>query len=159
MKEIYRKLILLGLVLFIGIGTIYTYQQGKKQDKKFRADYQGYQLSLAQMQDKNVDGAIEQLMELHNRYPDQANLTRNLGLAYAIKGEMEKAALYYQKAVDTRPFIVRDPMFSLQFAEILFAQEEYTGAKQYLDNCKTIGVPEEFDSRVDELLAYIETIK
>lgn len=159
MKEIYRKLILLGLVLFIVVGTIYTYQQGKKQDERFVADYQSYQLSLARMQDQNVDEAIEQLMKLHNRYPDQANLTRNLGLAYAIKGEMEKAALYYQKAVETRPFIVRDPMFSLQFAEILYAQEEYKGAKKYLENCKAIGVPEEFISRVDELLAYIETIK
>jgi predicted Zn-dependent protease len=160
MKEIYRKLILLGLVLFIGFGTLYAYIQGKNQDKRFIADYQSYQSSLAQLQEEKYDEAKEQLIKLHNDYPDQANITRNLGLVYAIKGDMEKAAIYYQKAVDQRPYIIQDQMFSLQFAEVLINIEEYEAAKQYLEYLKTtIGVPEEYIGHVDELLAYIETIK
>lgn len=159
MKEIYRKLILLGLVLFVGIGIFYTNAQGKKQDKGFVEDYQSYQIALAQMQEGNYENAKEQLTKLHNNYPDQANITRNLGLLYAMEGDMDKAALYYQKAVEQRPFIVQEPMFSLQFAEILIEKEEYAAAKQYLEHCKTIAIPEEYTGRVDELLAYIETIK
>lgn len=159
MKEIYRKLMLLGLVLIIGIGTFYTYKEGEKQDKRFVEDYQKYQLSLAQMNEDNFKNAKELLMSLHTKYPDQANITRNLGLVYAREGDMEKAALYYQKTVDQHPFSIQDPMFSLQFAQILVAEEEYKVARQYLEHCKTINLPEEYVSRVDELLAYIETIK
>lgn len=159
MKEIYRKLILLGLVLIVGIGTYYTYKQGEKQDKRFAEDYQNYQLSLTQMQEGNLDKAKEQLVKLHNQYPDQANITWNLGLSYAIEGDMNKAVLYYQKAVEQRPFIVQDPMFSMQFAEILYEKGEYTAAIQYLKHCKTIAISEEYTGRVDSLLAYLETIK
>lgn len=159
MKGIYRKLILLGLVLFIGIGTIYTYIAGKKQDKRYVGDYQSYQMSLAQMQESKLEQPKKELMNLHHAYPDQANITWNLGLAFAMEGDMEKAALYYQKAVDQRPFIVQEPMFSLQFAQILFGVEEYEVAKKYLEHCKTLAIPEEFISSVDELLAQIETIK
>lgn len=159
MKEIYRKLILLGLVLFIGIGVFYTYNAGKTQDKGYVEDYQSYQMSLAQMKENQLEQPKRDLMKLHQTYPDQANITWNLGLAFAMEGDMEQAALYYQKAVDQRPFIVQEPMFSLQFAEILIAEEEFEAAKQYLEHCKTIEIPEQFVSRVDELLAYIETIK
>ncbi|WP_066297074.1 tetratricopeptide repeat protein [Bacillus sp. FJAT-29937] len=159
MKETYRKLILLGLVLFIVVGSIYTYKQGKKQDKKYLEDLQGYHISLTEIQEGKFDYSKEELAKLHNTYPDQANITWNLGLVYAMDRDFKKAALYYQKAVDQRPFIVQEPMFSLQFAEILFFKEEYTVSKQYLEHLKKIGVPEEFNTRVDELLAYIETIK
>jgi len=159
MKEIYRKLILLGLVLFIVIGAIYTYQQGKKQDVSYAADYQSYQLSLAYLQEGDNETAIAQLMELHNRYPDQANITWHLGLSYALERDMDKAIVYFQKAVDQRPFIIQEPLFTLQFAEVLFAKEEYAAAKQYLEHSKTIALPEEYKPRVDELLAQIETNK
>lgn len=159
MKEIYRKLILLGLVLFIGIGVFYTYNAGKTQDKGYMEDYQNYQMSLAQMKENQLEQPKKELMKLHQTYPDQANITWNIGLAFAMEGEMEKAALYYQKAVDQRPFIVQEPMFSLQFAQTLIAVEEFETAKQYLEHCKTISIPEEFVSHVDELLAQIETIK
>ncbi|MEH7526429.1 hypothetical protein V7149_24665 [Bacillus sp. JJ1503] len=159
MKEIYRKLMLLGLVIFVGIGIFYSYKVGKKQDKGFVEDYQSYQLSLTQMQEENYDGAKDQLTKLHNKYPDQASITRNLGLLYAIEGDKDKAALYYQKAVDQRPFIIQDPMFSLQFAEILLSIEENAAAKEYLEYSKKQGIPEEFKGHVEELLAYLETIK
>lgn len=159
MGEIYRKLILLGLVLIAGIGTFCTYNQGKEQDKRFVEDYDSYQLSLAQMQDANYDNAKDQLTKLHNRYPEQAKITRNLGLLYAMERDMDKAALYYQKAVEQRPFFVQEPMFSIQFAEILYEKKEYAAAKRYLEHCKTIEIPEEYAGRVDELLAHIETIK
>ncbi|WP_313801748.1 tetratricopeptide repeat protein [Cytobacillus sp.] len=159
MKEIYRKLILLGLVLLIGIGVFYTYNAGKTQDKGYVEDYQSYQMSLAQMKENQLEESKKELMKLHQTYPDQANITWNLGLAFALDGDLENASLYYQKAVDQRPFIVQEPMFSLQFAELLFAKEEFGLAKQYLEHCKTIAIPEEFVSRVDELLAYIDNIK
>ncbi|MEH7344993.1 tetratricopeptide repeat protein [Bacillus sp. JJ1532] len=159
MKEIYRKLMLLGLVIFIGIGVFYTYKEGKKQDRGFVEDSQSYQHSLAQMQEEDYKGAKEQLINLHNKYPDQAIITRNLGLVYAIEGEMDKAALYYKKAVDQRPFIIQDPMFTLQFAEILLSLEENDAAKEYLEYSKKLGIPEEFKGHVEELLAYIETMK
>ncbi|MBP2242357.1 tetratricopeptide (TPR) repeat protein [Cytobacillus eiseniae] len=159
MKEIYRKLILLGLVIFIGVGTIYTYNAGNKQDEGYVKDYQSYQMALAQVQKNEFEQPKKELMELHHTYPDQANITWNLGLAYAIEGDMEKAALYYQKAVDQRPFIVQEPMFSLQFAQILFGVDDFETAKKYLEHCKTLAIPEEFVSSVDELLSHIETIK
>jgi predicted Zn-dependent protease len=159
MKEIYRKLVLLGLIIFVGVGTFYTFDQGKKQDQTYVKDLQNYQLSLSQMQEEQYKGAQEKLLELHNRYPDQAKITWDLGLSYAVEGDMEKAALYYQKAVDQRPFIVQEPMFSLQFAEILTSIEQYSVAKQYLEHCKAIGVPEEYAGHVDDLLAYVESMK
>jgi Tfp pilus assembly protein PilF len=159
MKEIYRKLILLGLVIFVGAGTFYTYQQGKKQDERSIKDLQTYNLSLSDLREEKYDEAQEKLLDLHSSYPDQADITWKLGLSYAVDGDMEKAALYYQKTVDLRPFIIQEPLFSLQFAEILISNEEYKAAKQYLEHCKAIGVPEDHAGRVDELLAYIESIK
>ncbi len=156
MKEIYRKVILLGMVLFIVIGIIYNFQKGRAQDKRFLEESYTYQLSLSLLENNDYENAEKNLLELHKKYENQANVTANLGLAYAYKGDMENAAYYYQKAVEQRPFLIQNPLFSIQFAEILIAIEEYESARQYLDYCKKLDVPEEYMPRLEELIAFTE---
>ncbi|MDW2876415.1 MULTISPECIES: tetratricopeptide repeat protein [Bacillaceae] len=157
MKDKYRKFVLLGLVALVGAGTIYTYIAGENQDKRYIEDFQQYQVALGEMQEDQIGNAKEKMLHLHNKYHDQANITRNLGLIYAMEGDFEKAALYYQKAVDQMPFIVQDPLFSLQFGEMLFYKGELGISQQYIEHGKAVGLPDEYVQRADELLAQIET--
>lgn len=156
MIEVYRKYILLGFVVFISVTLLITHIKGEKQDMVFKDDYQKYQYSISSLREEQYTTSIEILQKLHQKYPNQANITRSLGLAYSLEGKNEISALYFQKAVEQRPFIVQEPLFSVRYGEVLYRLKEYDISKQYLEHSNKIESSKEYLQLIQSLLAEIQ---
>ncbi|MDQ0244817.1 Tfp pilus assembly protein PilF [Bacillus fengqiuensis] len=143
------------LIVFILLGVSYAYIQGKKQNEVFKADYQEYQIALKLIDQGGNSQSISILEKQAEKYPDRYNILHKLGLSYAQAGDWGKAVHYYQRAIDQRPFLQMDPVFTMQFAEILFFNNEYVKARAYLEKSKQLPGSERFGPRIEELLTAI----
>lgn len=152
MKSSTVKYIFFGIILFIFIGIIYTNVSGKKQDEVYKQDFMKYQEALQQIQSNEVVQAVAVLEDLVVKYPDEYTLYYRLGLAYSSQKNFEKAAIHFQKAIDIRPALLEDPMFSYKMGESLYNIKQLDLAKAYLSN----PVPEELQAQKEELLQLIE---
>jgi Tfp pilus assembly protein PilF len=149
-NSVFYCLLLLGI-----IGISYTHWKGERQNQEFKRHYIEYQQALQFIQQGNGEKALQLLQPLLEKYPDRYNIMRYLGLAYAIKEDFQQASLYYEKAIKQRPFLQEDPIFTLQFGEILYFNGEYAKAKAYLEKSKQLPGSESYHSRIDELLLLI----
>ncbi|MED4351119.1 tetratricopeptide repeat protein [Schinkia azotoformans] len=152
MKPNRVKYILLGIMVFVFIGILYTNIMGKKQDDVFKQDYTKYQFALQLLETNEFDKAINELNDLIVNYPDEYTLYFQLGLAYSSQGDFEKAAIHYQKAIDIRPALLGNQTFTFKMGESLYNIKQFDLAKAYLSN----PVPEQFQKQRDELLQIIE---
>lgn len=150
------RYVFLSLLVFILSGISYAHWKGQQQDEQFLKDYNEYQQAIQLMQQRQVEQALPILQSLSSKYPDRYNIMRTLGLAYAMKNDFHKAAFYYEKAIRKRPFLQQDPIFTLQFGEILYYKGEYAKAKAYLEQSKKLPGSEMYHARIDELLVQIQ---
>ncbi|WP_156324650.1 tetratricopeptide repeat protein [Bacillus sp. FJAT-27245] len=136
---------------------------GKNQDKVFEESFQKYEyaISLLEKTDKNsneIETAIKILNDLNKQQPGSVAITQNLGIAYAMKEDYSSAARQYKKALEIKPFLSTEPIFMLQFGEMLYFSNQKQEAKLVLEKAKTLygqEVDEKYHSRVDELLGTI----
>lgn len=161
-NETTRRYILLGVVLVIVIGIISAKLMTKKQDELFLMQDTLYQQASQAYNEQNFEQANQLIAELLIIQPKSEIANYLGGLSAANIGNYEKATILLQKTLDINPHKVEDPMFMLQFAEILFSAEKYSEAKVVLLRCQAWAwMPEEFptfQNRVSELLRQIETI-
>jgi tetratricopeptide (TPR) repeat protein len=137
------------------IGISYVHWKGESQDQEFKRDYIQYQQAFEFIKQGNGEQALQLLQPLLKKYPNRYNIMRNVGLAYAMKNDFQHASLYYEKAITQRPFLQEDPIFTLQFGEILYFNGEYAKAKAYLEKSKQLPGSENYHSTIDELLTLI----
>lgn len=160
LKESTRKYILLGMVLFIVIGLISAKVMAKKQDNEFLADDAMYQQASQLYTEGHYAEATEMINILLSRQPKSEVVNYLGGLLTANNGDYTQAAILLQKTLDINPHKVEDPMFMLQFAEVLFFAERYKDAKVVLEKCREWGwAPEDYPTyqeRVTDLLTQIE---
>ncbi|KPC99191.1 Tetratricopeptide repeat protein [Geobacillus sp. BCO2] len=150
------RYVFLSLLVLILSGISYAHWKGQQQDEQFLKDYTEYQQAVQLMQQGRAEQALPLLRSLLGKYPDRYNIMRTLGLAYAMKNDFQKAAFYYEKAIRKRPFLQQDPIFTLQFGEILYYNGEYAKAKAYLEKSKQLPGSETYHARIDELLSQIQ---
>ncbi|WP_042470963.1 tetratricopeptide repeat protein [Bacillus ndiopicus] len=160
LKESTRRYILLGMVLFIVIGLISAKVMAKKQDNEFLAEDALYQQASQLYGQGSYAEASEVINELLKRKPKSEIVNYLGGLIAANNDDYTQAAILLQKTLDINPHNVEDPMFMLQFAEVLFFTERYEDAKIVLEKCREWGwAPESYPTyqeRVTELLTQIE---
>lgn len=162
LNEKHRKYILLSIVSIIIVSFIVAKFIGKSQDEQFKKEVDLYAAASSLVSERKYTEATPIIGELLKLKPD-SEATSYLGsIVYANNGDFQQAAILMQKALDINPYKVEDPMFMLQFGEILFFTERYEDAKIVLERCQESGwVTEEYPAyqeRVQELLTYIETI-
>lgn len=155
MRQKITQYLFWSIIVFVVVGLSYTYWKGKQQDQSYNREFQQYVEALQFIQQKQGEQAIQILKQLSNKYPDRYNISRYLGLSYALAGDFKRASFYYQKAIDQRPFLQVDPIFTLQFGEILYFNGEYAKARAYLERSKQLPGTESYHSRINELLTFI----
>lgn len=160
-SETARRYILLGLVGVIVIGIITANIVAKKQDDEFLLQDALYQQAKQAYNEQNFEQAVQLTTELLKMKPKAESVNYLGGLSAANIGNYEQAAILLQKTLDINPHKVEDPMFMLQFGEVLFSAERLKDAKVVLLRCQEWAwAPEEYPTyqeRVAELLAEIET--
>lgn len=160
LSESKRKYILLGIVAFIVLGLITAKVFASKQDEEFLKDDLLYQQASQLFQEGNTADASIVVKELLERQPKSEVVNYLAGMISANTGEYTQAAILLQKTLDINPHKVEDPMFMLQFGEVLVLAERHADAKIVLEKCREWGwAPEEFPTyqeRITELLTQIE---
>lgn len=162
-KESTRKYILLGLVLLIGVGIVSAQVLASKQDEEFKYEDMLYQQANQLYQEGNNEEAALFINELLLKKPDSETANHLGGIITAENGEYNQAEILLQKSLDLNPHKVEDPMFMIQFAEVLFFAEKYLESKIVLEKCRDWGWSPEtypnYQERVTELLNQIENME
>ena len=160
LKESTRKYILIGIVLLIVIGLVSAKVMGKKQDEEFSMDDALYQQVQTLYEQQKFEEAKTYSDELLKRQPNSEVVNYMGGLVAANVGEMEQAAILLQKTLDINPHKVEDPMFMLQFGQVLVSAERYADAQTVLVRCRDMGwAPAEtptYQETVAQLLTQVE---
>lgn len=156
-----RKYILAGIVVFVLIGVFVANVMAGKQDAQFAKEDILYQQAVQLLNDGNFVDAYAAMQELMETQSDSEAANYAGALIAANSGELNQAAISLQKVLDLNPYSVENPVFMLQFGEMLLSTERYEDAKVVLLECQKQGwEPEEYPNyqqRVAELLAQIET--
>lgn len=157
-----RKYILIGFITFIIAGFITAKVLASKQDEEFALDDLLYQQATQLYNEENYSVAGEKINVLLLRQPKSEMVNYLGGLISGNTGEYKQSAILLQKTLDINPHRVEDPMFMLQFGEVLFFAERYKDAKLVLEKCREWGwVPESYPTyqeHVMELLTQIENM-
>ncbi|MFF5993872.1 hypothetical protein AAGS61_03805 [Lysinibacillus sp. KU-BSD001] len=157
-----RKYILLSIVCLIIVGILVAKFMGKSQDEQFSNEDNLYATTYSLVSEQKYSEATPFISELLQAQPSSEAVNYLGSIVYANNGDYKQAAILMQKAMDLNPYNVENPMFMLQFGEVLIFSERYEDAKTVLTRCQESGwAPQEYPTyqqRVQELLAYIETI-
>lgn len=162
LKESTRKYILLGVIAFIVIGLVSAKVLAKKQDTQFATEDLLYQQASQLYSEGNYSEASIFINDLLLAQPKSEPVNYLGGLIAANNGDYTQSAILLQKTMDINPHKIEDPMFMLQFGEVLFSAERYEDAKLVLVRCQEWAwAPEQYPTyqeRVKELLKSIETM-
>ena len=158
-SETVRKYILVGLILLIVAGIITSKVLAKKQDEEFLINDQLYQQVVQLYSNEAYDEAKVYSSELLERVPKSEIANYLGGLIAAANNDVKQAAILLQKTLDINPHKVEDPIFMLQFGEVLVSAERKEDARIVLERCRDMGwAPEEYpeyQQRVNELITQI----
>ncbi len=96
--------VLLSSTLCFVIAIIFWGCASQSQNEKFKdPDYQKamihYQQGTEELVQKNYSDALRNLLKADEYYPKDDLIKNNLGMAYFMKGQMEKAKVQFQKAL------------------------------------------------------------
>ncbi|MBK3497131.1 hypothetical protein JFL43_20305 [Viridibacillus sp. YIM B01967] len=139
-----RKYALYGFVTFILIGLMVSSFIGRKQDKEFSVQQQNYtdMINFYNSQDYEKAFAISQ--KLKQKQNGSAQVHQYSALIASKQGKVGSAIVDMQTTLDINPYMVEDPMFMLQYAEILIFGQKFQEAKIMLDQCATLPIPVEY---------------
>ena len=160
-KESTRKYLLVGIVIFIIIGLVSAKVLAKKQDNEFVSNEALYEQAVQLYSTGNTADAGSLIDELLKKQPNAEIVNYLGGMVAAGNEDYGQAAVLLQKVLDINPYKVEDPMFMLQFAEVLVHVERFDDATVILERCREAEwAPEDFPTyqeRVTQLLADIES--
>lgn len=158
-----RKYILLGIITFIILGILMAKVLGNKQDEQFMYEDMLYAQASQMYQEGDYDGALSISNELLKLKPRSEAVNYLGALIAANIGEYKQASILLQKTLDINPYKVDNPVFMLQYGEVLFSAERYIDSKIVLKNIRDRGFePQEvpgYQERVVELLNLIYSLE
>lgn len=149
-----RRYIFSGMILLVVVGFIIAIILGNKQDRTFQKNEELYRQMLNQIQETQYDEALLIGEELINNHRKSDAIYYLMGLAAANSGDVELASEYLRKSLDVNPYQVEDPMFMLQYGEILLFEGKNDEASLVLEHCMVLSPPETYPdylTKVEEL--------
>lgn len=138
------RYIIIGLLLTITIGIISTSIVGKRDNHKFLTEQKLYNQALDSMRQNDFESAYSLISPLKEKYRESELVNYSLAVAASNSGEEKEGYIHMQRALDLNPYNVEDPMFMLQFAQILVMNEKYKEASEVLAVCKKFTPPENY---------------
>jgi predicted Zn-dependent protease len=154
-KESHVRYIVIGMIIVIMLGFGYTHVAGKKQDEQYLKSYNQFNQAVQLITKNQFLEAKPLLIEIEKKYPNSALVKHYLGLALANTGELKPAITKMKAALDLNPYLAENPIFMLQFAEILMFAGEKKEARFVLERCKTLSPPAnipDYKQKVDALI-------
>ncbi|QOR66336.1 hypothetical protein IM538_21645 [Cytobacillus suaedae] len=133
MKEKPFNYVVYLITIFTIITIIFSMKIGAKQEEEFLKDYQDYQTAIFHLSNNEFDKSnvlFEDLLKTHYK---NYNVLKDYGLSLALSGKYSDSVTYYQKALDQRNALVRDPLFLAQFGEILYWNKDYNKSLIFLN--------------------------
>jgi predicted Zn-dependent protease len=140
-KESHIRYIVIGMIMMIILGFGYAHIAGKKQDEQYLKSYNQFNRAVQLMTKNQFLEAKPLLKEIERKYPNSALVKHYLGLVLANTGELKPAITEMKTALDLNPYLAENPIFMLQFAEILKFAGEKKEARIVLERCKTLLSP------------------
>ncbi|MDP4086533.1 MAG: hypothetical protein Q8934_18280 [Bacillota bacterium] len=144
------------IVLVFGLG--YAFFSGKKQDEQFANVQAIYNQSLQLYKQGQYGKALPLLRQVEGIQTDSYAVRYNTGLALANTRDWNGAATEFKNVLDINPNNVEDPVFMLQFAEILTFAKKNDEAKMVLARCENLPIPQQipdYKNEVNVLLAQL----
>lgn len=157
-KESNRKYIFTVVVFFILASFFIANIMGKTQDKSFSVSKKMFDEMVTQLQQGHYESALEKVSDLEDGNSDSEVVNYIIGLATANASQSDRAASYFQKTLDINPYKVEDPMFMLQYAEVLVQAKMLEEASIVLERCTMFVAPESFPQYHDRIIELQEQI-
>jgi predicted Zn-dependent protease len=154
-KESHVRYIVIGMIIVIILGFWYAHIAGKKQDEQYLKSYNQFNQAVQLIAKSQFLEAKPLLKEIERKHPNSALVKYYLGVTLANTGELKPAIAKMKIALDLNPYLVENPIFMLQFAEILTFAGEKKEARLVLERCKTLPPPAsvpDYQQKVDALI-------
>ena len=148
----------MGLALFVILVLITASIIGNKQDIAFQNNNVLYGLMTQQLQEGNYSDALVAAEVLGESQKSSEVVNYFTALAAINLGEIDKALMYMQRALNINPHKVEDSMFMLQYAEMLVEAEKKAEAIQVLERCEVLSVPESYPDYKERILQLQEQL-
>ena len=103
----------------------------------------------------NPQAAIVELENLIKKHPDNYLLYQNIGNAYALIQQPLKSVENYEKALKIKPFLINDPLFDMQYAQLALYNNDLSKAKTLVKQAISIGIPKEKKKLMEQLIITI----
>lgn len=146
-----RRYILAFFSLIVVVGLILSSMMGSKQNKEFQSNYELFSHMNQQFQEGNYTEALKygELLMMNHKSSETVNYLTAVSAVNA--GEIDKALLHMQRALDINPYYVENPMFMLQYAEMLIQAEQKDAAIKVLERCEVLPIPEVYPEYKDHV--------
>lgn len=157
-NDSFRIYLVIGFALIVLIGLITANIMGKSQDSVFAQNEMSYEEMLIAVEEGDFETALEKSTSLEKIQDNSEMYHYTAGLIAANAGEIQKGVGHFQRTLDINPHKVEDPMFMLQFAEVLFNGNLMDEAQEVLERCTSLPTPEiypQYQERVAQLLMQI----
>jgi outer membrane protein assembly factor BamD (BamD/ComL family) len=151
-----RKYILVAVLAVTIISLIAAFSVAAEQDKAFRGNYQLYQQANSLMQEEKYAQAQVLLNQLDQNSKDSYQVLYRLGICSGAAGDYTAAVNYLQRVQETRPAILLDQTFLMEYGKYLYLQGEYARAKLYLLESKKYNTNPEATKEAEKYLAQID---
>jgi len=135
--EMRNKIFFSGLSVLVFV-VLLTFGLGWGQEQGFKTDHELYQDVKLKLQQQNFRVALPELVTLLRNHPDSYLLNWDYAFANAKSGDNAAASHYYTQIRLLRPAMVQNPLFLVEFAEVLYIQGEGEKAQAYLTRAKLV---------------------
>lgn len=134
------------------IVVLITYSYGRNQDKSFLSNYGEYQKASSLIIQQQYGQAFEILQNLDSNSQATYQVQYLKGICAYQNGNYDMAAQFYQGAQDTRPALLKNQEFLLDYGKTLYELGKYERSLIYLQQ---IPNPNQEAHQLLDSIAYI----
>lgn len=124
----------------------------KKQEQEYLNDYMMYQHTFQLREEGKTGDALHYLDQLLEKYPKSYTLLWEIGLTYSMSGDNDNGIKYLEEALEQRPLLTMNPLFTAQLGELYMFNNEFAKSRAFLEQSLRLDMPEEIRIEIYEIL-------
>lgn len=154
-----RNIIFIIFLAFTIFLTIIACSAAASQDKLFVADYNQYIKANQLLNQGKYAEAEPILADLAIKQKDTYQVLWLYGLCLAGNGRLAEGMDYMQKARELRPALLMNPIYLVQYGDMLYRMGDYSEAERYIKESTKYKQNSENTKRAKELLQQIKSTR
>ncbi|WP_394188568.1 tetratricopeptide repeat protein [Paenisporosarcina quisquiliarum] len=158
LKDSTRRKITFGIGLFILIGLFTANIMGKRQDEAFINDHHTYNQAVQKLEEGEFEEALKTTKVLEVSQSSSEAVNYIIGLSAANSGQYNTALLHMQRLLEINPHRVEDPIFMIQYAEILLTLGNQVAAEKVLNKCLELPKPTNYPQYEEKIIQLQEQL-